>query len=212
MGVRAQRDGIESGAEDVRRALHWYDFICPFCYVGQHRTAILSRCGFRVTELPLQAHPDIPPGGVAVGARTAPMYAMLEREAKDAGLPLHWPPRIPNSRRALAAAEWVRRYQPAAFTRLHKGLFDAHFVVGEDIEDAAVIDQHAAASGVDLDSLHAALADGSAAAAVEEAQTIARRLGVHGTPAWLVSRQLITGLLPAPEFERIAENAANQAQ
>jgi len=23
--------------------LHWYDFLCPFCYVGQHRTAILTR-------------------------------------------------------------------------------------------------------------------------------------------------------------------------
>jgi len=23
--------------------LHWYDFLCPFCYVSQSRTAILRR-------------------------------------------------------------------------------------------------------------------------------------------------------------------------
>jgi predicted DsbA family dithiol-disulfide isomerase len=40
--------------------LHWYDFLCPFCYVGQSRTAILRRYGLDVIELPFQAHPDIP--------------------------------------------------------------------------------------------------------------------------------------------------------
>ncbi|MFL5577423.1 MAG: hypothetical protein ACJ79S_15800 [Gemmatimonadaceae bacterium] len=28
------------------------------------------------------------------------MYAMLEREAAEAGLPLNWPPRLPDTRRA----------------------------------------------------------------------------------------------------------------
>ena len=53
--------------EDV---LHWYDFVCPFCYVGQTRTAILTRYGLSVIELPFQAHPNIPPSGVAASPRT----------------------------------------------------------------------------------------------------------------------------------------------
>src|SRR5215470_15401020 len=101
---------------DPRKVLSWYDFLCPFCYVGQHRTAILVRHGLHVVELPFQAHPDIPPGGVLAGPRNGPMYAMLEREAKEAGLPLHSPRRIPNTRRALAAAEWARRGISHAFS------------------------------------------------------------------------------------------------
>jgi len=66
------------------------------------------------------------------------MYAMLEREAKDAGLLLRWPQRLPNSRRALAAAEWARRHQPGSFPRFQEELFAAHFVLGEDLEDTAV--------------------------------------------------------------------------
>jgi predicted DsbA family dithiol-disulfide isomerase len=185
--------------------LHWYDFLCPFCYVGQHRTAILVRHGLRVVELPFQAHPDIPPGGIPAGPRNGPMYAMLEREAKEAGLPLRWPARLPNTRRALAAAEWARRHQPRAFPQFHKDLFDAHFVLGEDLEDPAVIDRHASESSIDLAALHAALADDRAAAAVTEAEMTGRKYGVQGTPAWLLGERLIAGLRPAAEFERLAE-------
>jgi predicted DsbA family dithiol-disulfide isomerase len=135
------------------------------------------------------------------------MYAMLEREAREAGLPLNWPPHLPDTRRALAAAEWVRRHQPDDFPAVHKKLFEAHFVLGEDLEDPAVIDAHARGSGVDLAALHAALADGSAMAAVAETETIARDYGVQGTPAWLVAHQLINGLLPAAEFEQLAQGA-----
>jgi predicted DsbA family dithiol-disulfide isomerase len=118
---------------DTGTALNWYDFLCPFCYVGQRRNAILIRHGLRVVELPFQAHPDIPPGGITAGPRVGPMYAMLEREAKEAGLLLKWPARLPNTRPALAVAEWARRYHPRAFPRLHRELFEAHFVLGENL-------------------------------------------------------------------------------
>jgi predicted DsbA family dithiol-disulfide isomerase len=163
--------------------------------------------GFDVVELPLQAHPDIPPGGIPAGPRNGPMFSMLEREAREAGLPLNWPPHLPDTRRALAAAEWVRRHQPEDFPALHRKLFAAHFVLGEDLEDPAVIDAHARGSGIDLAALHVALADGSATAAVVEAEMTAGKYGVQGTPAWLLTQRLITGLLPAAEFKRLAEQA-----
>ena len=39
--------------------LHWYDFVCPFCYVGQQRNAILAQHGLDVVELPFQPHHSI---------------------------------------------------------------------------------------------------------------------------------------------------------
>jgi predicted DsbA family dithiol-disulfide isomerase len=187
--------------------LHWYDFICPFCYVGQQRNAILAEHGFQVVELAFQAHPDISPGGIPAGPRNGPMHIMLEREAREAGLPLYWPQRLPNTRRALAAAEWARRHELKAFPQLHKALFAAHFVLGEDLEDQAVIDRHAIASGIDVAALHVALADGSATGGVAETETMGRNLGVQGTPAWLLDQRLIVGLRPPAEFEHLAEQA-----
>src|SRR4051812_10214091 len=89
---------------DSRAVLHWYDFLCPFCYIAQDRNEILTRQGLEVIDLPFQAHPDIPPGGIILRSRNGPMYSMLEREAREAGLSLRWQPRIPNTRQALAAA------------------------------------------------------------------------------------------------------------
>jgi predicted DsbA family dithiol-disulfide isomerase len=203
---------MSAGRDDPRTVLHWYDFMCPFCYVGQQRNAILRRHGLQVVELAFQVHPDIPPGGMSAGPRNGAMYTMLEREARKAGLPLHWPARLPNTRTALAAAEWARRYQPGGFAQLHKDLFEAHFVFGEDLGDPAVIDRHASESGIDVAALHAALADGSAASAITEAEMIGRTYGVQGTPDWLVGQRLIAGLLPAAEFERVAEYAVQSAR
>lgn len=203
MSLIDERERVDSAGT----VLHWYDFICPFCYVGQERNAILGRHGLRVVEMAFQAHPDIPPGGVPAGPRRGPMYAMLEREAKEAGLALNWPPRLPDSRRALAAAEWVRQQQPDHFAQFQKDLFAAHFVLGEDLGNPAVIDRRAGDLGIDVKALHVALADGSALTAVKGAESLGRQYGVQGTPAWFLAKRLISGLLPASDFERLAEAA-----
>ena len=210
MTTTKQPHNTESWQDDSRTVLHWYDFVCPFCYVGKQRNAILVRHGLHLEHLAFQAHPEIPPGGNPAGPRVGPMYAMLEREAKNAGLPLRSPQRLPNTRLTLAAAEWTRRHQPSSFPQFHKDLFAAHFVLGEDLEDAAVIDLHASAAGIDIAGLHCALAHGSAQEAVTESETIGRKYGVQGTPAWLLEQRLLVGLRPAVEFESLAEHAMSR--
>lgn len=54
------------------------------------------------------------------GVAMAQCYEMLEQEAKEAGFALHWPRHLPNTRRALAAAEWARQHQPQAFSRVRR--------------------------------------------------------------------------------------------
>ncbi len=199
------RGGDPDGA---RRVLHWYDLLCPFCYVGQQRNTIFEAHGFAVIELPFQAHPEIPAGGRAVGERSGALVKRIEAEAEAAALPLAWPARLPDTRMALAAAEWVRRHVPDSFPAFQKALFAAHFALGQDLGDRAVIDRHAAAAGIDVAALHAALDDGSAHALVDQSEALGRRLGVQGTPAWLVAGRLIPGLYPREQFETLLRNPA----
>jgi predicted DsbA family dithiol-disulfide isomerase len=187
--------------------LHWYDFLCPYCYVGQSRPAVLIRHGLNVIELPFQAHPDIPPTGLQMGPRSGPMHSNIESEAREVGLTLNWPLRLPDSRRALAAAEWVRQHPHDHFSQFQKDLFAAHFELGEDLASPAVIDRHASDLDIDVEAMDGALADGSALAAVKESESLGRKYGVRGTPAWFLAQQLISGLLPASDFERLAEAA-----
>lgn len=109
------------------------------------------------------------------------------------------------------AAEWVRQHQPGRFAQFHKDLFAAHFILGEDLGRPAVVDKHASDPGIDLEALHFALADGSALAAVKKAEALGRGYGVRGTPAWLLARRWISGLVAASDFERLAE-AAGQSR
>jgi predicted DsbA family dithiol-disulfide isomerase len=189
--------------------LHWYDFVCPFCYVGQQRNDLLEGRGLDVVHLPFPIHPEIPPGGIEVGPRAGPMYATLEREAAQAGLPLTWPARLPNTRTALAAAEWVRERRPEVSGDFTRSLFAAHFALGEDLGDPAVIERHADEVGVDLDALRSALADGTASGFLVEAESMGARLGVRATPSWLIAGEMISGLLPPSEFERLAQRAVS---
>jgi predicted DsbA family dithiol-disulfide isomerase len=65
------------------------------------------------------------------------MYATIEREAQDSGLVLNWPLRLPDTRLALAASEWVRQHADNASIDFNDSLIAAHFVRGEDLGDLA---------------------------------------------------------------------------
>ena len=41
-----------------RAVLHWYDFLCPFCYIGQSRHAVLVQYGFHLVELTFRSHSE----------------------------------------------------------------------------------------------------------------------------------------------------------
>jgi predicted DsbA family dithiol-disulfide isomerase len=183
-------------------ALHWFDFICPFCYVSQDRDELLVEAGFDVADLPFQAHREIPAEGVRVGPRRGEMYEDLERQARNAGLELNWPERLPNSRTALAASAWVRRQHPGIARQFNAKLFAAHFVLGQDLGDAGLLTGYANELGADVMALRNALADGSAFYAVSESEARALDHGVRGTPAWLFGGSLIEGAIPSDEFRR----------
>ncbi|HEY1818745.1 MAG TPA: DsbA family protein [Trebonia sp.] len=194
-----------------RTVLHWFDFLCPFCYLGQQRDEILGRHGLEITALPFQIHPEIPPEGIEAGPRNGPMYRALEREAARTGLPLNWPSRLPDTRTALSAAEWARRHRPDASQAFNRALFAAHFEAGQDLGDTAVIMRRAGAAGIDTAVLGTALADGSARALLTEAEAVGARFGVQATPTWLIAGKIVSGLRPESEFEALAKQAVRQA-
>jgi predicted DsbA family dithiol-disulfide isomerase len=100
-------------------------------------------------------------------------------------------------------AEWVRQYQPDLFEPLHQRVFAAHFALGEDIGDLELIDSLADQAGVDIAGVRAAIADGTAEAAVVLSESGAKRRGITGPPAWFIGDRLITGWWPGrAEFDQ----------
>jgi predicted DsbA family dithiol-disulfide isomerase len=180
--------------------LHWFDFVCPFCYIAQDRNRVLRDAAVTVIDLPMQIHPEIGHGGAPASPRTDPMYEQVAKEAREAGLDLNWSPRIPYSRFALASAETVRINKPESHQAFNAAIFHAYFALGQDIGDWAVIATCADDLGLDPFIFKYLMTSGIAGDELRYAEAQARAHHVAATPSWLVNNQLIVGLRPRAFF------------
>lgn len=154
--------------------------------------------------LPFELHPEIPSEGRPLGRRAGEYYGRVAAECDAAGLPFVAPTRLPNTRRVLESAEWVRIHQPEVFGALHDRLFRAHFVDGDDIGDAATVDALLAVCGADASTARDAVDRGVMRPVVDTSIAKAFEAGVTGTPAWLVGDFVVPGVQPRPFYERLA--------
>ena len=175
------------------QAVVWSDYLCPWCYLGRDRSALLESLDVAVTPLPYDLHPELPPAGrrVSPNGRLADVYARIAAECAAVGMAFTPPEHIPNTRLALRAAEVVRAGWPDAFAALDQGLFDAVFVTGEDIGDPAVLSDVVSRSGADGAQVRAAVERGDGASEVQASIEAAHEVGVTGTPAWLLDGRLL---------------------
>jgi predicted DsbA family dithiol-disulfide isomerase len=192
----------------------WSDYICPWCYLGRDRTALLRALDVEVTQLPYELHPELPPQGrdVRPNGRLAAVYAAIGRECDDVGLPFRTPAHVPNSRRALETAEVVRRNWSASFATLDDALFNAHFVEGLDIGDPDVLLALIEQSGAPSTDVVAALEAGEGNDAVTASIGSAQEIGVTATPAWLFGDSFVVpGVQPRELFERVVSRLRARA-
>lgn len=186
-------------------AVLWRDYLCPWCYLGRDRTALLEDLGVAVTPLPFDLHPELPPEGrpVRPDGRFAARLEAIAADCAAVGLPFRRPSRVANTRRALETAEIVRLEHPEAFTAVDAALYRAQWVDDLDLGDPAVVDAALAAAGVDPGRVNRRRASGVGHAAVERSVAEAREQGVAGTPAWWVDgRLLIPGVQDRDTLER----------
>ncbi len=182
----------------------WSDYLCPWCYVGQHRDSLLGELGVFVTHLPFELHPEIPPEGrrVRPDGRLRVTFERIEAECDSVGMAFRRPTRMPNTRRALETAEWVRLHHPGAFAGLHRSLFAAQFVTGDPLDDADHLDQLVTSAGAPADEVREAVDAGTASSTVDTAMLRARHAGVTSTPSWLIGDLLVPGALDPATMQR----------
>ncbi|MCU1351008.1 MAG: hypothetical protein JWM05_217 [Acidimicrobiales bacterium] len=171
----------------------WSDYLCPWCYVGRSRTAVMEDLGVTVTHLPYELHPEIPPEGrpVRPDGRLSAVLDHIGAECEVLGMAFRRPTRTPNTRRALETAELVRRHHPAAFPALHDALFRAHFADGLALDDPAVLDALVADAGAPADAVRQLVDEGDGGLALQQSMEAARAAGVTATPAWLVDESFL---------------------
>jgi predicted DsbA family dithiol-disulfide isomerase len=131
-----------------------------------------------------ELHPETPPGGVAkaeVFRDVEGMHAYVKSFAAGFGIfDIAPPPRIANTRRALAVAEHAR--DAGALERFNAAAYDAYWREARGIESDEDLAALARRAGLDPAAAVAAAQEPALLARVDAARREAKRAGVTGIP------------------------------
>jgi predicted DsbA family dithiol-disulfide isomerase len=165
----------------------YFDFICPFCYLGASRLSRLqARWAFDIEWRGIQIHPETPREGMPLAAigdeRLRHAAAGIVTLATEEGLDLSIPLTLANSSLAHRMAECARR--EGMFEDYLPRVFAAYFQEGRNIGDAETIPAIVRDLGISKRAIAAFLADrqGYAAIIVERLRDCAVR-GFRAFPA-----------------------------
>lgn len=187
-----------TGATTIPVTLY-FDYNCPFCYVGSHRLEQLA------ADYPLdilwrfvEIHPENDPAGQSLDALGYPperwqaMTRSLERMVAAEGLPWRQRRFTTNTRAAMLLAQATLLQRPAAFLPLHRAIFHAYFADGENIGDREVLRHLAEARGV-ADLTGFAWETEEPIKVLLSHVEAARELGLGGVPTLVVAGRPFSG-------------------
>ncbi len=189
------------------------DFVCPFCFIAERGalTKLQREFDVRLDWRGFELRPDTPPEGTLMSsrfppARLAEMRARMHMVAERAGVHGMGDPEIlPNTRRALAMAEYARDQDKLEAFR--QAAMDAHWLHGKDLGSAA--DLAAVATGVGLDGKSAVVAslEPRYLERVLKNRREGEALGVEGIPTSFLDDGTVVGAAPYEEFVALARRA-----
>jgi predicted DsbA family dithiol-disulfide isomerase len=201
------------------------DTICPWCFIGKRRLEaalpVLRDEGysFDIEWRPYQLNPDMPDGGLDREAyRTAKVGSLQKSEIIDAqmaavgnevGIPFRFDrmTRTPNTLASHVMIADARRAGGSAMQDLAvEGLFQAYFVEGRDIGDAATLREIAADAGFN----HGTSVAAGLWELVAQEDLEARTVGISGVPTFLLNgHYLFSGARPTDAIIPTLREAAD---
>ena len=113
--------------------------------------------------------------------------------------------RSPNTRRALAIAEYAR--EQGKLEPWRKLAMDAHWRRGMDLENDADLRTLAVEAGLDPDAAIAASTDAMYLERIDQRRRQAEGIGVTGIPTFVIGNQGVVGCQPYEVLARFVESA-----
>lgn len=190
------------------------DYICPFCYIGSLRLDQLrSQFDLKVNWAPIEIHPDNPEQGRPVEelgyppAQWQQMMTALYRMAEEEGVTIAERTFTTNSHRALLLSEAAKEEGAEVFYRLHNRLFKAYFGERQNIGQADVLCALAQEVGLSERCVERAWEDPHFERRLQGYHVRAARLGITGTPAFIIGKRLLLGAVPTTMLREAAQTA-----
>jgi predicted DsbA family dithiol-disulfide isomerase len=198
------------------------DTVCPWCFIGKRRIAramaMRPDVKFDVSWRPYRLDPSIPREGVDRRAylkakfgdspRTSAMGEAIRNEGESVGIAFAFDKiaKSPNTLDSHRLIRWSANadLQDAVVERL----FQAYFMEGLDIGNAAVLCEIASQAGMDGELVAALLAGDADLESVEREAGLANEMGITGVPTFVFdSKFMISGAREADLLVRIIDRA-----
>jgi predicted DsbA family dithiol-disulfide isomerase len=127
----------------------FFDYSCPFCYVGSLRLlGLRERYPLRIRWRLIESQSGNPANGRPLAEREIEQRQGAVEMAAEDGFTLALPTFSPNTRRALLLAQACLDHHPDRFEALHLALFRAYLEEGRNLGDPEVLRQQAEAEHV----------------------------------------------------------------
>lgn len=188
------------------------DFICPYCYVGEHGAApALEALDLTLAWRGYEIHPEIPAEGISAQRLRelglGGQWRRIESFAESAGVPINRPPILPSSRLALEGAESARR--AGLLDAYRDRIFRAFFLEGQDIGNPELLADLAAEAGLERSVFLKESRERRFRAEIDRHREEAEDLMVTGVPTFFLHGTPVVGARSGPEyltvFKRIME-------
>jgi predicted DsbA family dithiol-disulfide isomerase len=191
------------------------DYICPFCYVGNHRLQRLrDSYDLKINWCFLEIHPETSAQGEPIDSLDYPseqwqqLLTNLERVAQEEQIPLSQLEFITNSRDALLLSEASKNYGKEIFYRLHEALFHAYFVDQKNIGSRDVLREIASGCGMDGQLIDDAWEDKQYEQILLNNYQLARNHDIQSVPSFIFGDRILTGVVAEETFRKAAEQYA----
>lgn len=204
------------------------DFVCPWCFIGVRRLSAMLALAAEAPpgaapavrwhpfllnpQTPSQGEPYLPFMLAKFGSPAAvdALHARVSAAAAPDGIAFEFARmRVRPSTLAAHALVSALQGRGVAVGALVTGLFEAHFLHGQNIGQAAVLRRLAAEAGVSERDFSAASA---AAPDARELTRFARQLGVGGVPLFVFDARLaVSGAQPVDALAAAMRRAAAEA-
>lgn len=191
----------------------YFDFSSSYSYIAAAGIdELAAEYGWQVRWQPIalgaifqQCGHQLPERGTA---KQRYIWHDVERSARLAGLPYHWPEPFPFNSIPLARAfVWLSLTDGSRAHELAKALFQTLYADASDVRDSDVLLGSVAEKlGLNAADLQAGSQDSSVKASLREATELAMRKGVFGAPTFVVEQEIFWGADRMGQLRQHLEN------
>jgi predicted DsbA family dithiol-disulfide isomerase len=194
------------------------DYVCPFCYIAEQCLERLrEHYDLKVHWCFLEIQPDTPVCGQQIAETLSDMkYSQEEWKelmcsltdlGKSEGVQVEEETFTTNSHKALLLAEAAKEEGREVFYALHHRIFEAFVVHKKNIAEQELLRELARQAGMPDEAVERAWSNPLYEEKLNQYRNHAQRLGVTGTPTFIMGGQFLTGALTTEVLMQAAKQA-----